>query len=376
MIPRNEIYRRSTDYFLDPVRPLLTDPGVSEVLINGGAVYYERAGRLHPWPESFGSEELLRAAAVNIAEYVDRPLDDDHPAADARLPDGSRVHLILPPLSRQGICISIRKFPEVSFTLDRLKEGGSLTDQAAEFLELAVLLRKNIAIAGGTGTGKTSLLNALSGCIPEHERIIVIEDSSELKLHQPHTVYLEAQPAQPGGRDAVTIRELFAHSLRMRPDRIIVGEVRRGEALDMLQAMIAGHSGALTTVHAASPRAAAARLEMLSMQSDVALPASVARAQVAQAIDLVVQIVRDHDGTRRITRITELVDVDPDGEYRFRDIFRFASAGRTGDGHLLGNLQWTGTPPSFAVELHEQGYAAQTRLCESMFAESDHDNSD
>jgi pilus assembly protein CpaF len=366
-----EIYQRSTDYFLGPVLPLLHDPTVTEILVNGPhEVYFERGGRLHSWPNTYGDADLLLTTAVNIAEYVDRPLDEDHPAVDARLPDGSRVHIMLPPLSRQGVCVSIRKFPEVKFTLEKLIAARSLTEEAAEFLSIAVRLKKNIAISGGTGTGKTSLLNALSGSIPAHERIIVIEDSTELQLHQPHTLYLEAQPARAGGRDAVTIRELFAHSLRMRPDRIIVGEVRRGEALDMLQAMIAGHSGALTTVHAASPQAAVSRLEMLSMQSDVALPAAVARAQVAQAIDLIVQVVRDPDGSRHITRITEVTGVGLDGQYRFLDLFRYQTTGRSTRGRAELELRPTSLVPSFAQDLHEQGLSSEARLCGSLFPAS------
>jgi pilus assembly protein CpaF len=364
-----DVYQRSIEYFLGPVGPLLADPSVSEILINGHReIYYEKEGRLRPWPRVYEDAAMLEAAAVNIAEYVGRPLDADHPAADARLPEGHRVHMILPPLARERVCVSIRKFPKTTFTLDRVVESGGLTPDAAEFLGLAVLLHKNVVISGGTGTGKTSMLNALSGRIPREERIVVIEDSSELKLDQPHTIYLEARPSGSDGRGAVTIRDLFAHSLRMRPDRIVVGEVRRGEAIDMLQSMISGHSGSLSTVHAASPGAAATRLEMLSLQGDAALPIPIVRDLVARAVDLVVQIARDRDGFRRVTHIAELLDVGPNGAYIFRELYRFRAAGRDDQGKLAGRLEWTGARPSFAAELFDQGYDDRVQLCAEVFA--------
>ena len=221
-----EIYQNTTRHFLQPILPLLDDPSVSEILINGPRqIYFERRGRLHSTDIAFPSESALLAAARNIAEYVNRQIDADHHSMDGRLPDGSRVHIIIPPSSRQGVCISIRKFKQSTFNLASLVQTGSMSEEGREFLSLAVLLHKNTVIAGGTGSGKTSLLNALSAEIPAHERIVVIEDSSELQLHQPHTVYLEAQPARPDGTGRVTIRDLFVDSLRMRPDRIVVGEI-------------------------------------------------------------------------------------------------------------------------------------------------------
>jgi pilus assembly protein CpaF len=229
-------------------------------------------------------------------------------------------------------------------------------------------LHKNTVIAGGTGTGKTSLLNALSTAIPASERIIVIEDSSELQLHQPHTVYLEAQPARPDGKGAVSIRDLFVDSLRMRPDRIVVGEVRRGEALDLIQSMISGHAGALTTVHASTPRDAAVRLETLCLMSDVSLPVYVARAQVASALHVVVQIARFHDGSRRVQSITEVRGLGEDQNYRFQDLFRFEATGQDADGRLQGSLVATGAKPTFAAEPYALGLADRIRLTTDQFS--------
>jgi pilus assembly protein CpaF len=286
---------------------------------------------------------------------------------DARLPDGSRVHVIVPPSSRQGVCISIRKFNQSTFDLSQLVEWGSLSDEAREFLSLCVLMHKNIIIAGGTGTGKTSMLNALSAEIPEHERIVVIEDSSELQLNQPHTVYLEAQLPSPDGTGGVTIRDLFVDSLRMRPDRIVVGEVRRGEALDLIQSMISGHAGSLTTVHATTARDAAVRLETLSLMSDVSMPMQVARVQVASAIHLVLQIARLSDGARKVQGISECLGLDEMNNYRMVDLYRFVASGRDAEGRIQGELVATGNRPSFAGEPHAMGYQERVELTSEMF---------
>ncbi len=365
----SEIYEKTIRHFLKPIVPLLDDPTVSEVLVNGpDTVYYERAGRLHTADIRFPDAASLMAAAQNIAEYVNRRLDENHHSMDGRLPDGSRVHVIIPPSSRVGICISLRKFHRSAFDLTKLVAAGSLTALAAEFLELSVALHRNIVIAGGTGTGKTSLLNAFSAAIPADERIVVIEDTSELQLHQPHTVYLEAQPPRPDGQGAVTIRDLFVDSLRMRPDRIIVGEVRRGEALDLIQSMISGHSGALATVHATTARDAAVRLETLCLMSDVALPVYVARAQVASAIQLVVQVARFADGSRRIQAISELLKLDDQQNYVFQDLFEFRATGRDGDERITGELTYTGAQPTFAAEIYRLGLADRVQLTRDIFA--------
>lgn len=364
-----QIYTETTRHFLAPIQGLLEDESVTEVLINGHeTIYCERGGKLERTDVSFSSPASLMAAARNIAEYVHRNIGGDDHSMDARLPDGSRVHVIVPPSARNGVCISIRKFKQATFDLGALVAGGTLSEQAREFLGLVVLLHKNTVIAGGTGTGKTSLLNALSAEIPPTERIVVIEDSSELQLHQPHTVYLEAQPARPDGGGQVTIRDLFVDSLRMRPDRIVVGEVRRGEALDLIQSMISGHAGSLTTVHATTPRDAAIRLETLSMMSDVSLPVHVARTQVASAIDVVINIVRLPDGARKVRTISQCTGLDREGEYVFEDLFRFQARGVDVEGRVEGTLEWTGSTPTFAAEPQEMGYAERVQLTRALFS--------
>ena len=348
-----EIYAQTLRHLFRPIVPFLDDPTVSEVLINApDVVYVERAGRLHRTEATFSGPAALMAAARNLAEYVGRPIDGGQHSVDGRLPDGSRVHVLFPPASRQGVCVSIRKFQREVFDLDSLVARNTMTAAAAEFLCIAVRARKNIVVAGGTGTGKTSLLNALSTAIPADERVVVIEDSSELQLRQPHTLYLESQPEQPGGRAAVTIRDLFVDSLRMRPDRILVGEVRRGEALDLIQSMLSGHTGSLTTVHASTPRDAAVRLETLCLMSDVGLPQPVARTQVASAVNLVVQLNRFPDGRRRVVKVSEVVGLTgPAGDYSVCDLFTYRAAAGGGDGTLVP----TGASPTFTAEVFDAG---------------------
>ncbi len=363
-----EIYRATTSHFLTPIRSLLEDDSVSEVMINGhDRIYFERSGKLNLFDGAFPSESALMAAARNIAEYTNRDIGGDSHSMDARLPDGSRVHVIVPPSSRQGVCITIRKFKKSSFDLDQLARWGSITDEVGEFLRIAVQAHQNTIISGGTGTGKTSMLNAVSTAIAEDERIVVIEDSSELQLYQPHTVYLEAQPPHPDGRPAVTIRDLFVDSLRMRPDRIIVGEVRRGEALDLIQSMLSGHSGSLATVHANNARDAAIRLETLCLMSDVALPVYVARTQVASAIHLVVQLARMSDGSRKVTAISECSGLDAQNNYVFDDLYRFDAQG-TIDGKVQGELQWTRHKPRFAADVKSLGLGEHVERTSALFA--------
>ncbi len=313
----------------------------------------------------FGSEDSLLSAIHNVAQWVGREISEEHPVLDARLPDGSRVHAVIPPAARTGTYLTIRKFSRQALTLEDFVCFNSLSENAREFLEIGVRLRKNILISGGTGTGKTSLLGALSRAIPEQERIVVIEDTSELRLIQEHCLYLEARHADTAGRGALDLRQLFVNSLRMRPDRIIVGEVRGGEALDMIQAMISGHSGSLSTIHAESARDSLLRLETLSLMSDVEIPVYVARAQVVSAIHLIVQIARfTEDGSRKVTRITECRGLDAGNQYQLIDLFASRLRGKTPEGMLIADLAPTGEKPTFAREPYDQGIGDLVRLSE------------
>jgi len=360
---RDAIFEASLEYFLKPIGPLLQDDAVTEVMVNGyDEIYVERHGKLVATNARFPSEDALLSAVHNVAQYVGREIDEDRPILDARLPDGSRVHVVIPPSARRGTYLTIRKFKRDILGLSDFVRLGSLSPAAMEFLEMCVRLRKNIVVAGGTGTGKTTLLNAVSTAVSQDERIIVIEDSSELQLAQRHTLYLEAQQADSYGRGGLSIRQLFVASLRMRPDRIIVGEVRSGEALDMVQSMISGHSGSLTTVHANSPRDALVRLETLSLMSDVDIPVYVARAQVASAIHLIVQLTRfTEDGSRKVTRITEACGLDDNNRYRFNDLFVSKLTGRKSSGELMAELQTIGNRPTFSSEPFEHGMSEQIR---------------
>jgi pilus assembly protein CpaF len=357
------------EFFLSPIGEFLDDETVTEIMVNRfDTVYVERAGRLFKTGAQFESEDALLSAILNIAQWVGREIDHENPILDARLPDGSRVHAILPPGCREGPCLTIRKFKRGGLKLDDLVRYGSISESAREFLELCVRLHKNIIISGGTGTGKTTLLGAVTTAVPEEERIIVIEDTSELKLIQEHCIYMEVQRPDQFGRGGISIRQLFVASLRMRPDRIIVGEVRGGEALDMIQSMLSGHSGALSTVHANSARDAAVRLETLSLMSDVELPVYVARAQVASAIDLVVQLNRFvEDGSRKVTRITEVLGLNKNNEYEFRDLFLSQLKGKTPDGRIVADLRPTGKKPSFAQEPRDHGMLDRIRYSRELW---------
>lgn len=365
---RTGIYEQTLTHFLGPIAPLLADPRVTEIMVVGpDQIWIERAGQVEPVDCQFPGNSWLKALVQNIAEFAGRPLDDRHPSLDARLPDGSRVHVMLPPASRRGICVTIRRFSHQAFTLRELAGTGMLTAEAADFLRLAVEFHRNILLAGGTGTGKTTLLNSLAGTIPQNERIIVIEDTSELALPQPHVVYLEAQPPDADGEGGLSIRDLFVSSLRMRPDRILIGEVRRGEALDLVQSMISGHTGSLATVHASTPQDAASRVETLCLSHDAALPLYVARQQVGSALHLIVQIERFRDGTRRITAITECLGIDQDQQYVWNDLFRFQVDPHATPDQVRGTLRWTGSRPTFAEAMRERGYAGQAREGRRLF---------
>jgi pilus assembly protein CpaF len=330
-----------------PLQDLLEDPEVSEVMVNGPeAIFTERRGKLHRENRTLDGEDELRGIIERIVAPLGRRIDESSPLVDARLPDGSRVNAVIPPLALKGSCLTIRKFPARRLVAGDLVTGGSLSQQSAGFLQAAVEGKLNILISGGTGSGKTTVLNILSSFIGPAERVVTIEDAAELKLTQEHVVTLEARPPNLEGKGAVTIRDLLKNSLRMRPDRIVVGEVRGGEALDMLQAMNTGHEGSLSTLHANTPRDALSRLETMVMMAGMDLPLRAIRDQVASAVDLVVQIARMKDGTRKVTHITEICGME--GEvYRMQDIYI-----RKGDG---APLAFTGLLPRVAEKLAERG---------------------
>jgi len=367
---REAIFEASVEYFLAPIGRLLDDDTVTEIMVNGHAeIFVERRGRIEPTDAHFASEDALLSAIHNIAQWVGREIDEHRPVLDARLPNGFRVHAIIPPSARRGTCLTIRKFSRSALSMEDLVRFGSLSEEAREFLEICVRLRKNMLVSGGTGTGKTVFLGALSAAIPEEERIIVIEDTSELRLHQRHTVYLEAQQPDSFGRGGLSVRQLFINSLRMRPDRIIVGEVRAGEALDLIQSMISGHAGSLSTVHANTARDALIRMETLSLMSDVEIPIYVARAQVASAIDLVVQLSRfSEDGSRKVTRISEAFGLDEKDQYRLQDLFVCKLRGKRADGMLESELEATGVRPTFANAASEQGLEGHVRHSRALWS--------
>lgn len=308
--------------FLAPVNPFLDDESVTEVLINGPEeIFVERKGQLSRTDSRFSSPDALLSALRVIAQYVGRSFNEKHPILEARLPSGSRVQALLPPISPSGPSVAIRRFSKDRLTLSKLLAFGALTADAAEMLRMLVECKQNIVVAGGTGSGKTSLLNALSAFVPEGERILVIEDARELQLQRDHVVQLEARPPDARGEGAVTIRDLFRASLRMRPDRIVLGEIRGGEALDLVQAMTSGHGGCLTTVHATYPRDTMNRLETMALMGGVDLPLSALRPQLASAVDIIVQTARLRDGRRMVTHISEVCGVDPTAGYVLRDMF-------------------------------------------------------
>lgn len=350
---------------MNPVAPYLDDPNVTEVMINGPTdVWIEQGGRLYRTGVQF-SEQGLIAAARNLAQYVGRPLNEERPRLDARLPDGSRVHVVLPPIARRGPAIAIRKFSTSMLSMDQLVQYGSSTVEAKRFLESVVVCRKNIMVAGGTGSGKTTLLNCLSHFIPNEDRILTIEDSAELQLIQDHLVPLEARPPDEKGRGEVTIRDLLHSSLRLRPDRILIGEVRGGEAFDLLQAMNTGHAGSMTTIHANSPIESLSRLESLCLLAGFDLPLKAIRSQVAAAIDVIVCTSRLQDGRRGLTHVTEVLPLNERGDYRVRDLFIYTQTGRREDGTVEGYLAPTGIVPAFQGYLFANGF---TDLTEGFFA--------
>jgi pilus assembly protein CpaF len=339
-----------------PLEPYLHDPRVSEIMVNGwDQVYVERVGQLYPVEAAFADESHLRRTIDKIVSRVGRRVDEASPMVDARLPDGSRVNAVVPPLAMDGSVLTIRKFAADPLQIADLIGFGTMTAPVAELLRACVRGRLNIVISGGTGSGKTTTLNALSSFVPDNERILTIEDAAELQLNQEHVVRLEARPPNMEGRGAVTIRDLVRNSLRMRPDRIIVGEVRDAAALDMLQAMNTGHDGSITTVHANGPRDALARLETMVLMAGIELPQRAVREQMASAINLIVHQARLKDGTRRITHITEITGME--GEViTLQDVFLFDfRAGVDEYGGYRGELRGTGLRPHFLEWLADRG---------------------
>ncbi|MCC7442275.1 MAG: CpaF family protein [Bdellovibrionales bacterium] len=347
------VFEDSVATFLAPVQEYLKDNTVSEVLVNGPQeIFIERKGLLEKTPAVFKDEQALQAAIRNIAQFVGRRVDEENPILDARLPDGSRVAAVLPPCSRKGSTLSIRKFQGgVPSFVDYINRG-SISKTAARFLDICIFLAKNIIISGGTGYGKTKLLNVLGSRIPGTQRLLIIEDSSELKIHTEHVVYFETKHADALGKGKVTITDLIKSALRLRPDRIVVGEVRGGEAMDLINAMNTGHGGSMGTTHANTPYDALVRLETLAMMGDNNVPPAAIRRQISAAINVVVQIKRMSDGTRKITNIAEILpEIDDAGRYVTKDIFVFVQRGRTPEGKIVGEFIPTGYIPSFAREI-------------------------
>jgi len=340
---------------LGPLEDFLRDPTITEVMVNGrDRIYVERAGKIFLTNKKFTTDQQLMNVIERIVTPLGRRIDESSPLVDARLKDGSRVNAVIPPLSLVGPCLTVRKFSKERFTFKDFLNFGSITPEMIEFLRICVQLRKNIIISGGTGSGKTTLLNILSGFIPHSERILTIEDAAELQLPQEHWIRLESRPPNIEGAGEITIRRLVVNSLRMRPDRIVIGECRGGEALDMLQAMNTGHDGSLTTVHANAPRDCLSRLETLVLMAGMDLPMHAIRSQVSAAIDVIVQIGRFSDGTRKITHITELTGLEKD-TITLADIFVYKQTGIDATGKVEGDFGATGVIPSFISEVKSHG---------------------
>lgn len=347
---------------LGPLEDLLADDSVSEIMVNGPRmVYIERGGKLQLSDCQFTDDASVLAVIERIVAPLGRRIDESQPYVDARLPDGSRVNAIIAPLALSGPTITIRKFAKKALTPGDFIRFGTWSHNAAEFMKLCVLLRKNIIVAGGTGSGKTTLLNLLSGYIPKTERIVTVEDAAELRLQQPHVVRLEARPPNIEGKGAVTIRDLVKNCLRMRPDRIIVGECRGGESLDMLQAMNTGHDGSLTTVHANSPRDVISRLETMVLMSGMELPSKAIREQIASAVDIIIHESRLSDGSRKVVAVTEVTGLEGN-QIVMQDIFAFTQTGVGENGKIIGRFRPTGAMPSWFDQLAGRGIKCDPRM--------------
>ncbi len=338
-----------------PIQPLLDDPDVSEVMVNGPKkIFVERNGKVTKSGITFDDDDHVERIIDRIISPLGRRVDADSPTVDARLPDGSRVNAVIRPVAIDGPCITIRKFKKDKLSIEQLVAFGSLTKNMGDFVRACVLAHLNIVVSGGTGSGKTTLLNVLSSFIQENERIITIEDAAELQLQQDHVLRMETKVANVDGRGSVSIRDLVRNSLRMRPDRIIVGECRGGETLDMLQAMNTGHDGSLTTLHANTPRDALSRMETMVLMAGMDLPLKVVRQQIASAVDLIIQQTRLKDGARKVTAITEVVGMEGDTVV-LTDIFKFEQTGVGLDGKIIGELKATGIRPVFGPKLDASG---------------------
>lgn len=351
------VFEQSIAVFLAPIKEFLADESVTEVLINGPhEIWIERKGKLTLTDVKFLDETSLQAAVRNIAQFVKRTIDAQNPQLDARLPDGSRIHAVLPPSARKGTTVAIRKFSKAAdLTFEKLISFGSISPDGAEFLTLCVGLAKNIIVSGGTGSGKTTFLNLLGGLLPKDERLMVVEDASELQINAPHVVCFETKAADHEGKGALTIRDLVRSAMRLRPDRIVVGEVRGAEALDLITVMNTGHGGSMGTTHANTPTDALVRLETLATMGDTSIPLAALRRQIAGAVHLVVQAKRLHDGSRKITNIAEVLGVDEHGRYTTQDIFKFVQTGIGEDHKILGEMRGMGVIPTFYEEVEVNG---------------------
>ncbi len=350
--------------FFEPIHEYLNDDDVSEILINGAKkIFIEKVGRLEDTDACFVSEAALKAAAVNVARSVERLLNEDNPRLDARLPDGSRVHAVIPPLSRVGTVIAIRKFKKDSLTIDQLISFGSITQDGADIINTIVKMHKNVIVSGATSSGKTSVLNIVSSFIPQKERVLVIEDASELQLQQNHIVSFETRKPDKNGKGEVTIRELIHSSLRLRPDRLVVGEIRGGEALDLLQALNTGHAGSMSTIHANSSVDALIRLETCSLLSGVDIPLVALRKQVVSAVDIVIQTARLSDGTRKITAISEVMGLE-NGEYKVNDLYVYRIDSIGVEGKVSGSFVGVHAP-SFLEEAKVQNINLNSEIFKS-----------
>ncbi|EPX60157.1 Type II/IV secretion system ATP hydrolase TadA/VirB11/CpaF, TadA subfamily [Cystobacter fuscus DSM 2262] len=350
------MYNESLRAFLKPVLPHLDDPTVSEIMINGPTdIWIERKGKVSKIDASFTEEGLL-GAARNMAQFVGRLLNDERPRLDARLPDGSRIHVVIPPIARKGTTISIRKFFKDKLTVDSLIKFKSMTPQMARLIDAGIHTKLNMLVSGGTGSGKTTLLNIVSSLIPDEERILTIEDSAELQLNQSHIVPFESRPPDKFGKGGVDMGDLLNSALRLRPDRIVVGEVRGGEAFYLVQAMNTGHGGSLATTHANTPTDTLRRIESLCLMSGIELPLVAIRAQVASAINFVICCERLHDGSRKTIALSEVLPLSEKGEYRTQDIFVFTPVTKDEEGHILGYHAPTGIIPSFVDRARAYGF--------------------